>query len=96
MKLVTFSMSKKESNIQANLAVSDDISPTTRGRALATESLSTCNSIEMDRLRSVGNGYHERTGAARSTLIFEKVSLMCSNFNFGTMAIPVALPLSRS
>lgn len=38
-----------------------------------------------------------QTWAARSTRIFEnEVKLMCSNFNFGTIASPDALPLSLS
>lgn len=46
VKFVTFSTSKK-SNIEVNLAVWDDLSPTTGGRALETESLRTCPNIEI-------------------------------------------------
>ena len=41
MKFVTLRTSKNKSNVDANLAVSKTFYPTTSGRALATESLST-------------------------------------------------------
>ena len=54
----------------------------------------------LPRAKALGNHQQhlqEHTSAAKSTLIFEKgVRLICSNFSFGTIASPVAFPLSLS
>ena len=92
VKFATFNRSKNLSKMATNFAISTASSPPVRLSALPTLSVRTYVSRS-----NVKIGKINRTRAARSTLIFAKeVKLMCSNFNFGTMASPVALPLSLS